>query len=313
LEEKPLSKKHSAVRNYTEFFLFRLVSGLVSRLPAAAAWFFGKALGKAMHLTDRRHRGVAARNLAAAFPQMPPDEIRRRVKKVFEHIGLLVVESLQARKMLARGIENFVEKPDLSKVSEALDAGRGLIVATAHIGNWEIAGHATSVMITPLNSVARPLDNPLIEKYVDSMRRLSGQKIIGKRGAVRDMVRSLNAGEAIAVLMDQDARRHGVFVNFFGRPASTWPTVAALALKHGCPIVFGFARRTARFQYELIADHVFRPEPTGDRDADIRDLTQKITSRIEERIRETPEQWFWVHRRWKTQPPPEDERRESEG
>lgn len=287
---------------WAEYLALRLVAGVVSLLPEWAAWWFGKAIGRCIYVFDRRHRAIASANFAAAFPEKTDDEVKDFVRKVFEHLGLVAVESLRIRKMLAKGIEQFVEKPDMSEVDKIISEGKGLIVATAHIGNWEVAGHATSVMITPLSSVARPLDNPLVEEYVDRMRRLSGQVIIGKRGAVRDMVRVLRSGGAVVILMDQDARKRGVFVDFFGRPASTWPSAAALSLKLGCPIVIGFARRIGRFRYKLIVDEMFLPDPTGDREADVHQLTQRITSRIEKRIRECPEQWFWVHRRWKTQP-----------
>ena len=298
-----MSKKRSFVRNRAEYSLLCLVSRVVSVLPERAAWLFGLALGSLIHFFDRRHRIVAHGNLKAAFPEKAPGEITDIVRKVYRHLGLVVVESLRIRKMLAKGIEHFVEKPDISEVRKVLDEGKGIIVATAHMGNWEIAGHATSIMVTPLNSVARPLDNPLVEKYVDDMRRISGQKIIGKRGAIRDMVQTLKSGGAVAVLIDQDARGHGIFVDFFGRPASTWPSAAALSLKLGCPIVFGFTRRDDHaFRYELIVDRLFWPEPTGDRQADVANLTQQVTARLEARIRECPEQWFWVHRRWKTQP-----------
>ena len=295
-------KKRGRLRLWTEYLALRLVAGVVSLLPEWAAWCFGKAIGRGLYILDRRHRAIASANLAAAFPEKTPDEIKNLVRKVFEHLGLVAVESLRIRKMLAKGIEQFVEKPDMSEVNKIISQGKGLIVATAHIGNWEVAGHATSVMITPLSSVARPLDNPLVEEYVDRMRRLSGQMIIGKRGAVRDMVRVLRSGGSVVVLMDQDARKRGVFVDFFGRPASTWPSAAALSLKLGSPIAIGFVRRIGCFRYELIVDEIFLPEPTGDREADVQELTQRITSRIEKRIRECPEQWFWVHRRWKTQP-----------
>ena len=300
-----MPKKRGLLRIYTEYFLLRGVYSLASALPEKAAVCMGRLIGKALHLLDARHRRVARGNLAAAFPEKTAAEIAALTRQVYRHLGLLVVESLRVRKMLKAGLENFVEQPDLAEVHNANSAGKGLIIATAHIGNWEIAGHAASIMFAPLNAVARPLDNPLVEKYIDEMRKLTGQKILNMDGAVRDMVSVLRAGGAVAILMDQDARRHGIFVDFFGRPASTWPSAAALSLKLGSPIVIGFVRRIGEsFRYKLIVDSVFMPEPTGDKDADVRNLTQKLTARLEARIRECPEQWFWVHRRWKTQPPP---------
>jgi len=302
-----MSKKRSAVRNWVEYIAFRVVSGVAALLPEFAAWHFGRLLGRLICAASGRRREVTRANLAAAFPEKTPDDIRRLVRKVYEHLGLFGVESLRVPRMLSEGIEKYVRMPYLGAVRDFLEEGRPMIVVTAHIGNWELAGHACSAMIVPLNAVARPLDNPILEKYLAEFRKLSGQRIIGKRGAVREIVRALKSGESVAILMDQDAGRHGVFVDFFGRPASTWPTAAALALKLGCPIVFGFLWRLPKsFRYQLIVDSVFQPEPTGDRHADVLRLTQEITSRIEARIRECPEQWFWVHRRWKTRPPGEN-------
>ena len=303
-----MSKKRGLPRIYAEYLLLRGVYSLASALPEKAALSLGRLLGRLLHLVDTRHRRVARENIAAAFPEKTPAEVATLTRQVYRHLGLLVVESLRIRKLLTGGLENFVERPDLTEVHKANAAGKGLIVATAHIGNWEIAGHAASIMFAPLNAVARPLDNPLIEKYVDEMRKLTGQKILTMEGAVRDMVAVLKSGGAVAILMDQDARRHGILVDFFGRPASTWPTAAMLSLKLGSPIVVGFVRRIGEsFRYKLTVDSVFLPEPTGDKEADVRNLTQKLTARLEARIRECPDQWFWVHRRWKTQPQPATE------
>jgi len=303
-----LTKTPGFIRSNIECLLVRAFSRLASALPEKAAYRLGLLLGRIIRAVDRRHRTVADENLAAAFPEKTHDEIRELGRRVYRHIGLIIVESLRVRLMLDAGLHRWVQSPDLADARAALHAGKGLIVVTAHIGNWEIAGHAASIMLTPLHSVARQLDNPLLERYIDEMRRLSGQQILDKRGAVRDMMQVLKNGGAVAILMDQDARRHGIFVNFFGRPASTWPTAAALSLRLGSPIVTGFVRRLdGQFRYELIADPVLWPQPTDDREADIRNLTQLLTSRIEAHIRECPEQWFWVHRRWKTQPPPKDQ------
>ena len=298
-----MSKQRSAFRNWVEYITFRVVSGVAAALPWRAAWHFGKLLGEFMHAVSPHRRNVARQNLAAAFPEKPTEEIHRLARKVYHHLGLLVVETLRVPQMLQQGIEKYVDPPDLAPIRQELEEGRPIIVVTAHIGSWEIAGHTCSRMVVPLNSVARPLDNPFLEKYLAKQRELSGQRMIGKRGAVRDMVQTIKSGGSVAILLDQDARRSGIFINFFGRPASTWPTPAALALKLGCTIVFGFVRRQPdRFHYNLILDSVFRPESTGNREGDVLKLTQQMTDRLESCIRECPEQWFWVHRRWKTRP-----------
>jgi len=303
-----LSKKRSIFRNYAEYISLCVISSLISALPGRLAHLLGRVLGRLAYSFDRRYRRIATANLSAAFPDMPAAGIKRIAKEVYRHIGLIIIEALRVGRILKDGIHNYVELEGGEKLPKT---DKGMIIATAHIGNWELAGHAASLMIMPMHSVARPLDNPRLNKYVMALREMSGQKIIGKHGAVRDMLNVLKSGGAVTLLMDQDARRHGVFVDFFGRPTSTWPTAAALSLRLGCPIVFGFVRRLdGRFKYKLIVDSVFEPQPTGNHKEDVHRITQQITSRIEARVRECPEQWLWVHRRWKT-PPPENEEGES--
>jgi KDO2-lipid IV(A) lauroyltransferase len=191
-------------------------------------------------------------------------------------------------------------------VRAALGKGRGLIVVTAHIGNWEFSGLAVAHLVGSMLSVARTLDNPMLDRYVRGVREQLGQRIVDRRGALRPVVRHLRDGGTVAMLIDQNQRAGGVFVPFFGRLASTVPSAASIALKYDVPVVMGYGLRekdgvhhTIRFgpAFELIR--------TGDHDADVEANTAMFTRRIEEAVRRAPEQWFWLHRRWRRRPPEE--------
>jgi KDO2-lipid IV(A) lauroyltransferase len=155
----------------------------------------------------------------------------------------------------------------------------------------------------PIHSVARPLDNPWLDAYVLAMRELFGQRIVGKHGAIASMSRVIKSGGCFAVLVDQDARHHGIFVDFLGSPAATTSSVATLAHRHGVPILAGFIRRVGSgFRHEVrVAEPIF-PDPSLGRDEDVRRLTQAYTDLIADVVRKNPDQWLWVHRRWKTRP-----------
>jgi len=149
----------------------------------------------------------------------------------------------------------------------------------------------------------RPLDNPLLDRRLIALRGGTGNDVIPKRRAVRETMRALAAGRAVAILIDQDARDDGVFVPFFGRPASTTPTLALLALRTGAPIVPVFARVAADGRIGVHVQPAVDVRPTGDRDADVLRVTAACTAVVETWVRRDPEQWLWMHRRWKTAPP----------
>jgi len=183
--------------------------------------------------------------------------------------------------------------------------GGPIIMLSGHFGNWEMAGYLFGVFGFPPHSVARALDNPYLDGFLRRFRERSGQRMIPKKGGYDQMLAVLRDGGVLSFLADQDAGERGMFVEFFGRPASTHKAIALLALEHRAPVVVGFARRVGPgFRYEVGCEEVIDPEEwTGTAD-DARLLTQRYTQTLEAIIRRDPEQYLWLHRRWKHQPKP---------
>ena len=197
----------------------------------------------------------------------------------------------------------LVEVEGREHVDAALAAGRGVLLVTAHIGNWEMHGLAHGWLFGPIGVIARPLDNPALDDRLCALRTQGGNTVISKRKALATVLRFLREGRGVAVLIDQNVQeKDGIFVDYFGRPAATTTVAAALALKTGCAVIPSHALIQPDGRYRLIYDPPLQWQPSGDRGGDIALITQRLTSVIEGWVREAPEQWLWMHRRWKTQP-----------
>jgi KDO2-lipid IV(A) lauroyltransferase len=181
-------------------------------------------------------------------------------------------------------------------------AGKGGIYITAHFGNWELLGCIAPYIGLPVYAIARPIENPFVDSYLNKMRQITGQKIIPKKEAASGVMDILENGEFLSFLVDQNAGERGIFVDFFGKPASTTRTVALLSLKTGIPIIPVYGYRMKGFKYKVVIEDPIYPVDTGDPTADITSITQTLTRRVEEWVRMYPEQYLWQHRRWKTRP-----------
>jgi KDO2-lipid IV(A) lauroyltransferase len=198
---------------------------------------------------------------------------------------------------------SFVEVSGLEHVDAALAAGRGCLYVGAHFGNWEIHAISHAWRGYKVAVLARALDNPRLDARLNGVRQMSGNRVIYKQHALAHVLRSLREDRGVAVLVDQNVQeKDGIFVDFFGRPAATTTVAAALAVKTGCALVPVRAVRRPDGRYHAICDPALDWTPSGDRAEDIRRLTQTMTTVIEGWVREHPEQWLWMHRRWKTQP-----------
>jgi KDO2-lipid IV(A) lauroyltransferase len=184
-------------------------------------------------------------------------------------------------------------------------AGRGVVYVTGHFGNWEFYGVAFGWLGEPVGVVARPLDNPALEARLTAFRTRSGNTVISKRRALQDILRLLRQGAGVAILVDQNVQEQdGIFVEFFGRPAATTTVAAALAVKTGCALLPVHCEVRPDGRYKFVYGRPLEWTATGNRQDDIARLTQELTTVIEGWVRERPEQWLWMHRRWKTQPRP---------
>jgi KDO2-lipid IV(A) lauroyltransferase len=248
-------------------------------------------------------RRVALDNLALVFGDaLPPAARAALARRCFQHLGITVVECCRLFFGSARGLLSRVRARGAEHLEHALARGRGVFFVTAHFGNWELLAATHGLAGLGLNVVVRPLDNPYLDALLGRARERSGLRAISKREAVAGVRAALARRECIGILLDQDAGREGVFVPFLGRAASTSRSLAVLALKTRAPVVPAFIHRLPGGDHELVLEPEIPLVVTGDLDHDIAANTARFTAAIERQVRAHPEQWFWVHRRWKSRP-----------
>lgn len=280
-----------------------VVQALVRPLPRAWALALGRALGRLVADVDRRHVQIAAENLRQAFPHWEEERRLRTARAVYAHFGQTLVDILWMAGQPRERLLALVVEEGRENVERAHAGGRGAVYITAHFGNWEFYGVAWGWMGTPIGVVARPLDNPALDARLNAFRRRSGNTVIFKRRALQDVLRLLRGGGGVAILVDQNVQEQdGIFVEFFGRPAATTTVAAALAVKTGCAVLPVHCESLPDGRYRFVYGPELEWTPSGNRQEDIAGLTQAMTSVIEAWVRERPEQWLWMHRRWKTQP-----------
>ncbi len=284
-----------------------LLAGALTLSPARAL-ALARGAADLLYRLDGKHRERALANLAMVFPEKGEAERRAIARSSFRSFACTVVESLFLPRLgsgssLRRHFE-FRLDPEAAK---AAARGRGGVFATAHIGNWEWTGIASRLFGFPVMSVARPLANPYLTRYMTRIRERRGQRIVMKRGALRDLAVGLREGCFLGFLADQSAGRHGVFAEFFGRKASTPGAPATLSLKYDVPLIPVWQRRLpGEFRHEILVEAPLGAPRTGDLKADVLALTRAMNARVEEWVRREPGQWLWAHRRWKTRPPEEE-------
>jgi len=292
----------SPVRNWAEYCLALAVVKALEWIPARLAHPLARAAVRVfLDWPLPKLRRTAERNLTLALPALTPAERRRIIDGVFRSIARMIVTFARFPAIGPRNVEQWIRCEGGVYFEDALRQGRGVLFATAHLGNWELSAFAHGLLNGPMNVVVRPLDNPLIDAMVERRRGLSGNRIIAKQGFARAILKALHANEAVGILIDQNASlATGVFVDFFGVPASAGVGFVRLAASSGAAVIPGFALWSEEEQRYIL--RFYPPVPiTGDAALD----TQVLHARLEEVIRANPEQWLWLHRRWKTRPPGE--------
>ncbi len=299
-------KKGRFLRNIEYIIVLCLVK-LVSVLTYKLASDIGGFLGRIAYLVDRRHRRIALQNLNKAFPDMDEEKIALIAKRSFENVGRSATEVIyiagRRPRTLYQAIHDWVTVEGQGNLDEAVKKGKGILFLSAHFGNWELLGIAMSASGSPLNVIARPLDNPKIDRLLTSFRSMTGSRVIPKKGALRGILRRLKNGERIGILIDQNTSRdEGVFVDFFGCPAATNRGPALIAMKSGASVTPFFITREGKYRHKIIYCPEITLHKSGDTEKDVHLNTERFTKVMESYIREYPEQWFWMHQRWKTRP-----------
>jgi Kdo2-lipid IVA lauroyltransferase/acyltransferase len=294
-----------------EFWLARFLLSVFAVLPLPVAIRAGGALAGWGRLFPRLRR-TAERNLELAFPDVSTAERRRLLRGCFENLGrLLAVFSHFTND--SRPLQTLIEPAGLEHLLTAEQHGRGVILFTGHVGGWELTSFGLSMFGHPLSFLVRRIDNPKIEELIDRARTHLGNRSIDKRLAAREMIQILREGGTLGLLVDLNTLdREGIFVDFFQVPASTTFMLAKLALRTGADVLPIFAPWDKnRKKFILQIEEPLRVERTGDETEDVRRLTQLFTNVVEDYVRRYPEQWLWIHRRWKTRPAGEPEIYES--
>src|ERR1041385_6021314 len=281
----------------------------LGRLPAPAAYSAGRAFGKLAYLVAGNLRRTGAINLRLAFPEKSNEERAQLLRETFDNLGRLLGFFSQFSSRSREELTQLIEVQGLENLKAAKAVhGNRLILYTGHLGAWELTSFGLSLVNHPFTFLVRRLDNPRIEEMVDRIRTKFGNETIDKLSAARSMLKILRSGETpLGLLPDLNTLDdEAIFIDFMGVPAATTFVVAKLAVRTKTPLVPVFAPWSEeKRKYLLIVEPAIPVETTRDEDADVRQLTIKLTQRIEHQIRQYPGQWLWIHRRWKTRPPGE--------
>jgi len=297
-------KKHSLFKDWLTYLALRVIVLFLYLFDVQTnlniACFLGRLLWKYYH----RGRKRALDNLLASFPEKEERWIRQTSRRSFEHIVMLAVDVLFTPRLVKKNNwRSYSRFKNTEWAKWLMKEGKGLIMVTGHYGNFEIIGYMMSLFGFNIYSVARPLDNRFINNYLYGVRQRVGQIIIDKKGAAKLMAKLTSNGATLGFIGDQDAGRKGIFVDFFGRKASTYKSIGLLAITNNIPIVVGYARRIDnRFFFEIGANRIIFPQEWAEKDDPLTWVTAEYTKAIEDFVREDPTQYWWLHRRWKHRP-----------
>jgi KDO2-lipid IV(A) lauroyltransferase len=280
-----------------EYWLARLVLATLSSTSLSTANTLARFYLRLLDLALPRLRRTALKNL-----EMAGFAGRERITTgVFDSVARLVVTFARFPQITRDNVGEWIRYEGLENFEQARARGKGVLVATGHLGNWELSAFAHAYLVAPMQIVVRPIDNPRIDSLVESRRELSGNRAIAKKDAARGILRALTAGDAVGVLIDQNTTPdQGVFIDFFGVKACAGSAFVKLAHHSGAAVVPGYALWSDKEQR-----YVLYFEPAVEMTGDVQQDTQQVHARLEAAIRRHPDQWLWIHRRWKTRPPGE--------
>ena len=298
------SVRRPTVQDRLGYVLARGLDAAVSRLPERAAEPVGSAIGSIVRRPLGIRRNTVIENLRRAFPEATPAWIEATARRSYGHLGREVVAMVRLSRLSPQEVIELTDVPTWGEVQAALAEGKGALLVTGHYGNWEVAAAAVAARGVPISAVVKPQRNKLVDGMVEAARARLGIGTIRISKAPRQVPRVLAKGGVVGIVADQDARDRGIWVPFFGIPASTFRGPAQFALKFDAAVFASIARRLpdGRYRVEGTRIPVVR---TGDAQEDERRLTAALARHLEEEIRKDPGQYFWFHKRWKTPPPPE--------
>lgn len=285
------------VSHYIQYFAVRCLIGLLGLLPRRLRGGLGVFLGRLGYYAGIR-KSVVLQNLSRAFPSLP--EVGKRVvaRRCFEHFGTVATSLSTSSSVVREDFGDWLFLEGTEEMDKAIAAGKGGIVVSGHFGNWEIIGAASARLGYPVSFVVTTQRNKLVQNWLDNVRRKAGVEIIPRKQAIKGVLSALQRNRLVAILIDQDAHEEGAFVPFFGQFSSTPRGPAVFHLRTGAPVIFMSSVRLAGEKYRGKLETIEFEE-----DADQEKIMEILTAKLEQHVRQAPEQWFWMHKRWKTAPP----------
>ncbi len=306
-KNKKKGKPHPFL-NFSIYLLTRIVGVLINLATADATDRIACHVGSALYLVYTRGRRRAVDNLTRSYPNKDPDWIARIARQSFQHIVMLVFDCLRnERQIRLSNWRQYIELGDISRVLRLILQNRGLIMISGHYGNFIVLGQLFARLGIETTSVAREIDNPYISRFLYEQCQPAGHTVIYKKNATQIMLEVLEKRSILNFVADQNAGRKGIFVDFFGRQASTYKSIGLLAMQYDLPIVIGYCRRLEnRYRFKIGLSRLIMPEEWQNKPDPLGWITAEYTVAIEAFIREEPGQYWWLHRRWKTRPPGEE-------
>ncbi|MGC1362909.1 MAG: lysophospholipid acyltransferase family protein [Silvibacterium sp.] len=292
------------MREELEYAIVWVLVKVLGALPRWAARALGAGVGAAAFFLMRRLRKTGLRNLELAFPEKTTGELQRILRELYRNLGWLLGEFCQMPNYTRENTRSFLRYEGLEHYLAARERGKGVLIVTGHLGAWELSSYYHSLMGYPMGMVIRRLDNAKVDGLVNAIRCLHGNRVLHKDDFARGLLGAMRHGETVGILMDTNMTPpQGVFVPFFGRLACTASGLARVALRTGAAVLPGFmVWEGAERKYVLRFGEEIPVVSTGDDEADALANTARFTAVIEDYVRRYPEQWLWVHRRWKTRP-----------
>jgi KDO2-lipid IV(A) lauroyltransferase len=296
--------KKPTLAHRAEYYTMRATIGALRALSWDAACKVGERLGSLGYRPLGIRKRIVERQIAAAFPDLSREAVVQLARESYEHLGRTFIETALLDSIGRDGLQALVESVEgWEEIEDVMSKGRGAILVTGHIGNWELAGSYVAARGIPLDAIVRGMANPLFDAYINHTREAIGMTVVHDSEAVRRTPRSLRAGRAVAFVADQGVMGlASTFVPFFGRPAKTPRGAAVFALRFEVPVVFVVALRKPNGRYRIVVERIEAPQ-TGDRERDVDAIVARFTQHLEKWVRAVPAQYFWQHRRWKRQPP----------
>jgi Kdo2-lipid IVA lauroyltransferase/acyltransferase len=299
-----MARNQSALVNYAQYYGLRTAAAGMHLFSARRNLATARAVGSLMYRLDGRHRQRAIANIQRSMPHLSLTEAQRIAEESMQHFLQLGVEVMFTTRLVQ--LDTWTSRIRFDRLDEALDlllSDRPTILVTGHYGNWEVLGYLLALLGVDLAAIARPIDNPLVNDWLLGVRQAKGMRIITKWGATEPMVELLGRGGTLGFIGDQNAGDKGLFVPFFGRLASAYKSIALLAIQFDAAVICGYARRAGNdFCFEVGATDIIRPEDWKAAADPLYYLTARYTRALETMVRQAPEQYLWIHRRWKSRP-----------